>query len=197
MPLCTTDDVAALLRRSLTTAEEEGLELLIPLIQGEMEMVANRPLSPVVIVGEVARQVGDHVFLNKTPVVSVQAVRGLGSTTTVGGFDVRPWGLLFSGTSATADAFAPAEWASVTAENADREFEVDYTAGVGTTDWRYQGARSLLLSRLIRISNKATDDALGVSQLTQEGYTAAYLTEGWTDQEMATLKRLKKRTVAR
>lgn len=196
--LCSTADVSTLLQRSFTPSEDAAVALILDLMQGELEMITNRPLGPKVITGEIARRVGDQVFLNKTPVISVQSVTSVGSSTLVDAttYKVRPWGLLMGG-SALDDAFAPLEWESQGLEYQDAEYKVNYTAGLSTADWRYQGAKSLLMSRAIRVINKAADDAIGVDRLTQEGYAASYMAEGWTEQELKTAKRLKKRTVAR
>lgn len=179
--LCNARDVAEVWGREFTDSEEEEMvDSLIAHLQGELELYCNRPLGSRTVVDELVTVTAGRAFFGRTPVQTVTEVRYADTLTEVPStyYEVRTGGV---------DFFSP--------NPLPYDVRVDYVAGLPTTDWRYQGARSVLLSRVLRVAAKAKDDALGVSSLTQEGYSAAYLAEGWTDQELKLADRLRVRTV--
>ena len=177
MPLVTINDLETL-ARTLSAQEQAAAQLLIDTIEGELELFLHRPLTARAITGERAT-IGPsgHVFLRHTPVISIQSVNyGTSpSTAYTGAYSFAPGGLVF----------APSP--------VPTEVLVSYTAGL--TDPDNRGLKSVVLSRLSRIMAKVHDDALGVSSLTQEGYNAAFLQEGWTEQEMKLAERYRRRIV--
>lgn len=178
MTLVTTDDLAVMLKRDLTDAEEDGAALVIALMTAELEEICNRPLEPRVITGElVTVGFSGQAFLKVSPVISVSGVTYSdppGAPYT-GSYALTAGVLTFSPTTIPFDVL------------------VDYSGGLSPP--QNAGLRSLLLGRLTRIMAKVHDDALGVGSLTQEGYNAAYLAEGWTEQELAIAQRRRRRVV--
>ena len=192
MALVSPDEVSTLLQRTFSDDEESAVELILQLMQGELELMCGRPLTPKPFTEIVAVR-DSQVFLSKTPVQSVVQIRRVDGTildpTTS---SVRNWGVLLT-TEASTGGWSPMP--PMTSSAGGYEVEVTYTGGLPKTDWRYQGARSLLMGRVSRVVNKVHDDAVGTDQVSQEGYTAAYMKEGWTDQEVARAGRLKRRVV--
>lgn len=177
MALVTLDDIENLTKRNLTAEEEAAVVLLIEMLQGELEDHCNRPVSARVITDEpVTIRSDGRVFLRYSPVISVEAVNYRSPVSAyTGTYTLVPGGLDFGLSTGTVD------------------LTVSYTAGLAEPD--NQGLKSILLARLSRIMAKVHDDALGVSSLAQEGYNAAYLEEGWTEQELKVADRRRRRTV--
>lgn len=178
-PLVTPEVIASLTKRSFTDTDRDAVEQIIEMIEGELRSYVNRPLTPTAFLAEkITLEDGFLATLN-TPVLSVQALRlsSTGSAYT-GSYTITSGGLRISDETGTGP-----------------DYEVDYTAGV----WPDQSGvlKSLVASRVTRVLAKVQDDATGVRTLTQEGYTAAYLDEGWTDQELKLADRLRRRTAVR
>lgn len=176
MPLLTTDDLALAWQRDLTEQEQDAATLFIDLLVGELETYCNRPLLPRAIVGEqVTISTIGRVFPHHTPVVSIQQVRDATTLETLAstGYQLAGSYIQFVG------------WGG--------EYLLDYTAGLVSP--QNKALKHIVLSRLTRVMAKIHDDALGVSTLTQEGYTAAYLEEGWTEQELKIADRRRRRVV--
>lgn len=177
MTLVDTDDLALLLKRDLTDEESDAATLIVELMTAELEEFCGRPISPRTIIGERA-SIGPtgQVFLKATPVISIDAVTYAGSSTPYSG----AYGL-----SSSFLTFSP--------NSIPTDVTVSYTAGLEPP--ANAGLRSIMLGRLSRIAAKVHDDALGVSSLSQEGYNAAYLAEGWTEQELKIAERRRRRVV--
>lgn len=174
--LVTYEDLETILRREFTDDELDAVDLIITLMQSEVTEIAGRPLEPTVIVAERVEPNADgYAFLRNTPVTAITAVRYPGNSTPFTTLPtIEPGGVYFG--------------------LASGPLEVDYTAGLAATE--AAGLRSVIIARLLRILAKVTDDAIGVRTLTQEGYTAAYLEEGFTEQELAIIGKRHRRVVA-
>lgn len=174
--LVTYEDLETILRREFTDEEIEAVELIITLVEGEVTELAGRPITPTVITAEQVTPGSDgYAFLRNTPVTTITEVRYPGNSTPFTTLPVIEAGAVYFGL-------------------ASGPLEVDYTAGLKPTE--AVGLRSVIIARLIRILAKVTDDALGVRTLTQEGYTAAYLDEGFTEQELAIIGKRRRFVVA-
>lgn len=178
MPLLTTaTEIASLTKHTFDAAEIVAVNLVIDLAEGELRGHVNRPLVPTAVVGERATADDEGtMYLRRSPIVSVQAIRYAGTTNPfTGAYEIVPGGLSLSGM-------------------ATGSYDVDYTAGVRPED---SGAlKAAVVGRVTRIVAKVHDDATGVSSLTQEGYNAAYLEEGFTEQELLLAGRQRRRTLA-
>jgi hypothetical protein len=193
-----TDDIEELLQRSLTVTEETAAEALIRKYAAELESICNRPLTPRVILDEQAVvDATGFTRLRNTPVVSVTQIRFDGAPWT-GTWQKAPGGLQLDGLAGFSPSFTAGFASGFSAgfsagSVADLRVAVDYSAGL---EEPANGViRSLLIDRVIRTLAKITDDALGVSALTQEGYNAPFLAEGWTEQELALAQRARRRVV--
>lgn len=198
MPIVTPDEVSILVQRQFSAAEEEAVNLVLRMMEGELELLCNRPLAPRTFT-EITKVVEGEAFLSKTPVASVTTVAHVPDGTLIepSKYSVRSWGLLMAAEDpSTSGAWAPTP-VPLDLDRLGWEIKVTYTGGLPSADWRYQGARSLLLSRTARIANKVHDDAVGTDSVNQEGYSAKYMEEGWTDQELARANRLKRRTLVK
>lgn len=178
MPLATLADVKTLTQVAFSAEEDAAVQLILDLMEADLEQYCNRPLTVKSFTSEAATIRDDGVvFLNRHPVVSVSQVR----------YDTTP-PTAFTGTYRVQNGLLTFNAASATTA-----ILVDYTAGLA--DPVNRAAKSILLARMSRIVSKVHDDALGVSALTQEGYNAAYLEEGWTDQELKIADRNRRRVV--
>ena len=180
MPLTTVEDVIPLLKRLPTDTTVDAIETLIPMLEAELASRLNRHFGDKVVVGEIAKVIDGWAVLRHSPVQSVQQVRYLA-----------PSNAVFTGTRVVLDGRVYFEGLV----GAYDEFAFDYTAGVDENDSRRHVIKSLVVQRLLRILAKIEDDALGVGNQTQEGYNAAYLSEGWNADEVKTMQRLRKMVI--
>jgi hypothetical protein len=180
--LVTVDDVLALAGVTLSDAKKEALADQLADWTAELEERLNRPLTQKVVTGERIRADSSGMLWTKwSPIISITGVRvaDTGISAAYGSF-IQHGGAVSAGEGAGA-------------YYGGTEYLVDYTAGLSEDAAR--PARSILKARGARLAVKMADDAYGVSSLTQEGYSAPYLDEGWTEQELANVDRRRRRVV--
>lgn len=174
--LCSVEEVMALAQVTLTGPQQAAMTTLLADWTAELEERLNRSFTvhQITNAAHTATTAG-IVWPRRSPVVSLTAIRdadgnvvsGVGLTA-AGGIDV--------GTS-----------------GAGGTYYLDYTAGLSVEVAK--PVRSILLARAARMAVKMADLAYGVSGLTQEGYSAPFLDEGWTEQELLNVDRRRKRVV--
>lgn len=176
--LVTVAEVMALANVTLSAPQQTAMTTLLADWTAELEERLNRPLTVRRFVGEQLRICANGLgWTRHNPIVSIDALRDPDGVVQVAGqYTLASSGGIDLGTDA-----------------AMLTYVVDYTAGC---DAAYaQPARSVLLARAARMAIKMAEDAYGVSALTQEGYNAPYLAEGWTEQELQNIDRRRRRVV--
>lgn len=147
-------------------------------LAGALEQWADKPLAEETVAGE--RHVdhpGGNLYLRRTPVQSVTELRRVsssdGSTTVVSAtlYEVTAWGV--SG--------APAG-----------TLEVDYVAGPAPTDAIARAAKHIVLEAANRVVKRMDGDDDGLESIRQEGYALAFVTEAFTESELALIPRRKR-----
>jgi hypothetical protein len=183
--LVTADEVLALAGVTLDDTKKEALADQLADWTAELEERLNRPLTQKVVTGERVRaDSSGNLWTKWAPIISITGIRlaDTGSSQISGSF-VQYGGAISSGSGGVgAMSYTPGT-----------EYLVDYTAGLSEDAAR--PARSILKARGARLAVKMADDAYGVSSLSQEGYSAPYLDEGWTEQELLNVDRRRRRVV--
>jgi hypothetical protein len=153
----TSSDVAILLQRELTEAEEAAVELYIEMAEGEIEAYLGRPIKPTAFEEEGYFPNADGViYLRNTPVISVEALSVNGETLaptsalTVTSYGLEnAWGLMYDYIPYVDREVNPQDYYGATAT-------VSYTAGLDYP----AGIRALVLSSVLkRFQADATNNA--------------------------------------
>lgn len=169
-------------RSGLALADEtdagDAAQIILDGLAGQLEEWAARPLATENVSDE--RHVdhpGGNLYLRRTPVQSVTELRRVtaydGSTTVVTStlYEVTLWGI----------AGAPAG-----------TLEVDYVAGPAATDAVARAAKHALLEAATRVVKRMDDDDDGLKSIAQEGYRLDFVTEPFTEAELAMIPRRKR-----
>lgn len=170
-------DVEAAVPDGIPSDLSDTAALYVATFAGEIEALANRPLS-VVVVDELAEVHDGLVFTQHRPVVSVQSILyGGGAPTTGirGGLVTIPSTMPMLGTSAY-------------------EATISYTARFSAT--QLVGAKGIVVDRVKRMLVKEDDDAIGTDGSSEEGHSERYVAEGWTPVEREFIESLRRRVGA-
>lgn len=98
MAVITLDDIEPFLPITLTPDQEDMVTTLIDLVEGELSEILNRPIQPVQTTErKVVNLTEPTLFLENTPVISVDSVTADGNPVPAGFYTVRTWGLDFGG----------------------------------------------------------------------------------------------------
>lgn len=180
--LVTAEEVAQAAEVDLSVDQLEALRGLVNEFTAELEERLNRPLLVRSFTNEpiILPPGSDSLWLRHAPVREVLAVRTSAGTYT-GTWTVRPGRIQLAG-GLSPLTIGPGE-----------TFYVDYRAGLDSSETR--AAKSVIKERAMRMAVKMADQAIGVRDLTQEGYSAPFLEEGWTEQELENVSRLRRRVV--
>lgn len=192
--IVTYPEVEVLLGRTFSETQAAAVSALLDDLEGRLRGHLGRPLETETSIVETVRAPDRRnprrLFLKKTPVQSVESVTVDGVAVDSDDYLVRTWGL---------DQFQPlAVGAGLKPEPV---IVVTYTAGLtGEDPDSDEGKllRGVIRSAAARIANQITDDALGTTNLSQEGYSATYLdaSGGFTEEELRRASSLRRRRVS-
>lgn len=207
MTLATWQDVQTYLQRTLT-APPEGTEpnstpgmiderslatALCDLFQGELEEQLGRLLERRTVTETRYMQPDQwDLTLSYSPVFSITSLSIDGIPTPTGSFAQEPGGLI---TFVDLD-YGPGGFPLVSDASglAPHVVEIVYVAGLNDPI-KTSPAKRAIISRVARALNKAKDDAIGAKTINVEGYSVAYDDEGFTEAELKSVERLKRRVL--
>lgn len=183
MTVITVEQVSAVIKGGVNPRESDLLAtILIPLIVAQAEGHLNRGLEIIDRheTGLDLQPDQDYLYLRFGPVRSVSEVK-IDDVV----WPARSWRRERSGLRLWGPVVGPSLF--TTAGLAMSSAEVTYIGGIGEPG--VTEARWPILTRTARTLAKIRDDELGLESLTVEGYSAKYLSEGWTKDEEAALNR--------
>lgn len=175
--LCSVDEVTALAGVTLTDPQKATMTTLLEDWTAELEERLNRKFTSTTVTNEAVRVTDNgYIWPRVRPVVSIVQLRGAEDGAVQPGVTLDAAGGILMGSDMAGNAYL-----------------LDYTGGVDVATAR--PVRSILLARAARAAVKMHDNGWGVTQLSQEGYSAPYEPPGWTEQELANVDRRRKRVV--
>jgi hypothetical protein len=206
--LATVDDLSDYMDMRFTNRQSDAAELILAGLQSELETYLRRPIEPqefteiYVIPEDYLTISGSAYFYDRTldtagsiepivqppyqihlrnsPVISVDRIRVKSRLES-------SWRTLTSGTD-----YIPTRWGIDTwAAFQHDEFEIDYRAGLNGEDIPY--LKLLILRAASREMQEQTDDVVGLKNLDTREPRAE--TVGFTDRELAMVKRYKRKQI--
>lgn len=172
-------DVEAAVPDGIPSDLSDTAALYVATFAGEIEALANRPLS-VVVVDELAEVLDGIVLTQHRPVVSVEDCTYGSSVPTTG---ISSGLAVIEGVLPGGSLLAPVSRAAIS-----------YTARF--PDTVMNGAKGIVVARTRRMLSKEDDDSLGLSSTAEEGHTESYVEEGWLESEKAFIESLRRRVGA-
>lgn len=165
-------DLTAATKLVLSEEQQTLAAVLLARYAGELETQLSRKVS-MTITDESAEVLGELIVTRYRPVTSVTSVAGY---------------TVWDASSGNIRLTAPLP------VNGSRVL-VTYTAGFDGPE--LDALRSVVTGRTLRTLIRDQDDALGVSNVNEEGHSESYLEDTWTPGEQRTIDALRRRVGAR
>lgn len=183
--IATAADVARYVGRPFDDEETVECEAAIARFQADLESWLNRRLG-VAARTEIHRLAYDAEYcpVNQGPIVSITSVE----IQTIGPLDAA-WTQI----SNRGIEFLVGPLFTVSYPGDTMEVTITYVGGFDAEQWL--PARSVIISRTARHMNKRKDDAFGANLVISEGYRVDYDADKFTDEELRTCSRLKRRVL--
>lgn len=180
--LITPDDVRVYLGRDLLPDDVVRCEMIIADLQAELENYLNTPLEITTFTETLKVPPAQRtLFLRHGPIVSVQSLKVDGVLVDAQDYVVQTWGIQDL-------LLVPSNVAGQ-----PPTVDVTYTAGIDAASIGIFA--SGMRRAAARDMNRTADDAVGVDQLSLEGYATKYTAPGmgWLAEELASFDRYKRR----
>lgn len=178
-------DLVVYMQRPLTTGESTAASAVIEMVQAELEhSVLQRSLVVAehteTLYGTPDREGVLTLHPTHTPLLSVSAVTVEGAAVASGSWSLERSRVLVYGVVLPLTGQAAAE--------------VTYTAGLGEP--ALTACRRVLLGCVARVLEKGSSDELGLDSVSVEGYSAVWMSEGFTDEEIRRVSRWRRRVTS-